>query len=299
MAKTVKLSITSDVAAGNLSDVFVASDPRTGMQKISQFLEGAAGGTIGVTAEVDVYSVDPTGSTNEVTCATVEAGDTLTVANIVIAAVDGRVQTTVTTVADVAGDLNDTYFTYQSRDSILIDNYVWYNVDDTGTDPEIADSTGWEVAIEADDTADAVAAATRAVLAGDATITVTGATDEVIIQAVSAGVADAAEDGVAGTGFGFVEDNAGANIQEDEFQIGTDAESGINLAQAINGSTACGQLFTAEADEEIVTLTTIETGEITSFITASGSGGLSVANATFQGGSNGTIASSKTYTLGR
>lgn len=72
----------------------------------------------------------------------------------------------VTTVADVASSLNDKYWpisvpaSFFDSAKLYKDYYVWYNVDSTGTDPEITDD-GIEVEINADDTALQVATKTR------------------------------------------------------------------------------------------------------------------------------------------
>ncbi len=72
----------------------------------------------------------------------------------------------VTTLAckdDVAGSLNDTYFfLYASQSNARF--YIWYNVDGTGTDPLIANSTGIEVPISVGDPKGIVANATQLIL---------------------------------------------------------------------------------------------------------------------------------------
>lgn len=72
----------------------------------------------------------------------------------------------ITTVADVASSLNDTYFFLESSG---VTYYVWINVDGAGTDPDVEGATGVEVEIEEDDNADAVALAVEAAI--DAAIT--------------------------------------------------------------------------------------------------------------------------------
>jgi hypothetical protein len=64
---------------------------------------------------------------------------------------------TITTVADVAGSLNDTYFLINGADEI--EYYVWFNVNSAGTDPVLPDKTGVEVALATGATANTVAAA--------------------------------------------------------------------------------------------------------------------------------------------
>ena len=85
--------------------------------------------------------------------------------------------TDVTAVADVGYVLNNKYFYVSSPTD---DYYVWYNVDSTGVDPEVATRTAVEVALTAGDTAEQVATKTKTVLdalggAGVFTVTVAGA----------------------------------------------------------------------------------------------------------------------------
>lgn len=69
----------------------------------------------------------------------------------------------VTFVADVAGSLNNTYWTlYSENDESLY--HVWYNVSGGGTDPAPAGSTGIEIPIETNDAKEIVKLATERVL---------------------------------------------------------------------------------------------------------------------------------------
>ena len=77
----------------------------------------------------------------------------------------GTVQETteVITNADVAGSLNNTYFILASTfDQVQF--YVWYNVNGTGIDPNIAGAIGIEIPILTNDSAAVIAAATRGFL---------------------------------------------------------------------------------------------------------------------------------------
>jgi len=74
----------------------------------------------------------------------------------------------VDTVADSSGSLGGKYFlisAYAGEGALFFtDYYVWYDVDDGSSDPEVADHTGIEVNISADDTADTVATSTETAL---------------------------------------------------------------------------------------------------------------------------------------
>ena len=66
-------------------------------------------------------------------------------------------------VADVAGSLNNKYFILRSSP----DNnpyYVWFNVDNTGTDPLVSGMIGIEINISANDTAGIISAAVGLVI---------------------------------------------------------------------------------------------------------------------------------------
>lgn len=122
---------------------------------------------------------------------------------------DNLLVNTITTVADVATSLNDTYWLLNTSG----DNYyIWYNVDGGGTDPAVADRTGIEVAIAEDDTADDVASATRTALSAATEVVVSGATDQVITTETVAGTIVPAEDGAAPTGFTFADNSPTASI---------------------------------------------------------------------------------------
>jgi hypothetical protein len=129
-------------------------------------------------------------------------GIRMTLPNPLTAAVVGAAeQTDITTVADVAGSLNDTYFLLDTPDSA--DYYVWFNVDAGGTDPAVAGRTGVEVAISAGDLDTVVATALQTALDAlpNMEATVLGAVVSVTNDAE--GPAPDATDGAAPTGFNF------------------------------------------------------------------------------------------------
>lgn len=101
-------------------------------------------------------------------------------------------------VADVATSLNDTYITFSST---AVDYYAWFNVDAGGTDPEVADMTGVEVAISEDDSADAVAAALAAAIDALPLIAAVAATDTVTVTNGADGAVEDADNGAASPGF--------------------------------------------------------------------------------------------------
>lgn len=110
--------------------------------------------------------------------------------------------TDVTTVADVAGSLNNKYF-YISAASDIRNYYVWYNVNAAGIDPAISGRLGIEVAIATGATANTVATATRAAINSNfPDFVASGGTNHVIITNANNGNTTNATDAGA-TGFGI------------------------------------------------------------------------------------------------
>jgi hypothetical protein len=117
--------------------------------------------------------------------------------------------TSVTTVADSAGSLNNTYW-YLS--DTTTDYYVWYNVSAGGTDPAVGGKTGIEVAITTGATDTAVATATKAALdAVSGAWTTAQSTNMLTITDQTAGAANDATDGAVPTGFTISVVTQGAN----------------------------------------------------------------------------------------
>lgn len=120
---------------------------------------------------------------------------------------------TITTVADVSGSLNSTFWTFNiaGNNNTGGNNsgyYVWYNINSAGTDPAPAGLTGIAVAGATGVTANNIAAATRtaiaaAVPASGNTVLVTGATNNIILTNTQYGAATAAANGTASPGFSY------------------------------------------------------------------------------------------------
>jgi hypothetical protein len=115
----------------------------------------------------------------------------------------------ITTVADVAGSLNDTYFLLSASG---VDYYVWFNVDSGGTDPALPGRTGVEVAIVEDDTADDVAAALEPAVEAIPGIASSVSTDEVTLTWADNDNAAQLEDGAVPTGFTFALDGGDGTL---------------------------------------------------------------------------------------
>lgn len=111
----------------------------------------------------------------------------------------------VTLVADVAGSLNSTFFTFNTAGD-LYPYYVWYNINSAGVDPAPAGRIGIMVAGATGASATTLATATRAAITAAVPaglVTVSGATTHVIITNNSPGLATAAANGTASPGFSY------------------------------------------------------------------------------------------------
>ncbi len=114
---------------------------------------------------------------------------------------------TITTVADVTGSLNSTFFLLSSINTVTgvqKNFYVWFNINGAGVDPAVSGRTGVQIVGATDASANTLATAIRAalnLLTGD--FVATGATNAVIVTNVNPGPVTAAVDGSAATGFGF------------------------------------------------------------------------------------------------
>ncbi len=113
---------------------------------------------------------------------------------------------TVDTVPDVTGSLNNTYFLLSDINPPNAKKlwYMWFNVNNAGTDPAVSGRSGIEVHLATNATANAVATAMRSALnALSSDFVASGSTSHVIITSVNAGASDPAQDGAQATGFTF------------------------------------------------------------------------------------------------
>jgi hypothetical protein len=142
---------------------------------------------------------------------------------------------TVTTVADSGGSLNSTWFKFYSATD-LQGFYVWYNINSAGVDPAPAGLTGIAVTGATGASANTLATATRTAIAANTAaasyVTVSGATNAIILTNTQYGACTAAADGTAATGFGFSTGTAGS--------FGTPATSGLTITLKQN-STVLGR----------------------------------------------------------
>jgi hypothetical protein len=204
---------------------------------------------------------------------------------------------TVTTVADTAGNLNNTFFLLSSVNTTTKAQknfYLWMD-NGTGVDPAIAGRTGIHVTYTDGDSANANATAIRAALnalTGD--FVATGAGAAVIITNVAFGLVTAAADGAVPTGFTFGAATPGvaSNLNNKYFYLNSANAGvkyvvymnvdGIGTAPVIAGYTAlstplvsgdtAAAVGTALATAVDATATFVATGTTTVTITNSASG---------------------------
>lgn len=95
---------------------------------------------------------------------------------------------TVDTVADVAGSLNNTYFFLFSANHSTVYT-VWFNIGTAGIDPKIPNTTSVEIAVASSATANAIATQMRSVIGALSDFGTGGATNQVIITNAATGTA--------------------------------------------------------------------------------------------------------------
>ena len=304
MATKTVITITSDQVEGTMRDVFISTNPTTAMNQTASYFDKLVSGAGSATLDIDVKAEERIAASGTFTCTSVAAGDTAVIEGSTITAVDKKEKTQITCVADNTSSLNDTYFTfYVQAATTPTAYYAWYNVNGAGTDPAVAAKTGIEVAIVEDDTADAVALATRTALSAalGATATIAGATDKVIIRnALTGSVTDAAN-GAASPGFTFTIQVQGGSIAADQFQItGSDSGDAAVLSTTINTQSALSGLVTSTSLNDAVTVTAVATGTSGNAITTTASGGIAAGAATLAGGAvNYNTTDSTSYAFGR
>lgn len=291
MSNRVNITITTDLAEGTLASSFSDASPNVSIAKMASFLRGMMGGQYAASISTSLNEGNSAYATGTLTCTSVASTNTAVINGTTITAVDKRETTQVTCVADVADSLNSKYFTFFSAlDATKY--YVWYDTG-TGVDPAVAAATGIHVVIATGATASAVALATRTAipLIAGADVTISGATDKVIIQNKAVGATTNAANGGASPGFSYSVTVPGGSVGAAEFQIGTDAVTASNLNDKVN--TLLTSVATSTVNSAIVTVTAASKGTGGNFITISGTGGVAAGAARLSGGT----ATSNSVTL--
>jgi len=116
--------------------------------------------------------------------------------------------TDVTTVADIAGSLNSTYFLISSR---TVDYYVWFDVAAAGVDPTIGGRTGLKVSLTTNDIKEKVALNTAAILESTGAFFVEFLTDDTVKVTVKKGGDVLSAPAVVTSGFTIIISQSGVN----------------------------------------------------------------------------------------
>ena len=118
---------------------------------------------------------------------------------------------TVTTVADVAGSLNSTFFLLSDAGNAH-NYYVWNNINSAGVDPAVAGRVGIQVASATGASANTIATNTRAAInaVSGISIVASGATNQVILTNSFPGTVTAAANGTASPGYSYSVGTAGS-----------------------------------------------------------------------------------------
>lgn len=162
----------------------------------------------------------------------------------------------ITFVADVAGSLNSTYFTFYTAGN-LVGYYVWFNINGAGVDPAVAGLTGIQVAGATGVTASVLAAAARtAIAAAVKDVFITGATTHVIINQNRVGSLTAAANGTASPGFSYSVTQAGSygqvsglvitinNGATQLYRIGVQSQTQPSLGGSVNTQCTAADVIT-------------------------------------------------------
>lgn len=298
MSNRATVVFTIDGTSGDLRDTFVNSNPDLAASNIANFMSGLVSGNKSASLSVKINTGDAVQASGELTCSSVAADDTAVINGVTLTAVDKREKTQVTCTGDTAGSLNNTYFVFHSANDAT-KYYMWYNVDDGGTDPAVANAIGVQVAISAGDNASTVASVSRAQFDPDfqSDFIETGATDKIVFQNVAVGsTTDAVDTG--STGFTISVQIQGGSVGADEFQISEDDDvTASNLADSVNADEDLAQFVSASANDDVATITAVGYGIQGNTITIAGTGGVSAGDSRLADGTEDTSATS--YGFGR
>lgn len=193
----------------------------------------------------------------------------------------------------VASNLLNSYFTFSSAGD-AVDFYMWYNVNGEGVDPAVADATGIEVEIDAAESANDVAAASRALFLASPLsehFDESGATDKIVFRNKLIGATTDAADGAAATGFDVTVQVQGGAVGASEVQLAaTDSLMATALGALINSHADLDGLVIAEVDADVITITASEDGVEGNSITLAGTGGITAGDTRLAGGTDANFA---------
>ena len=169
---------------------------------------GTAEPSHGASRSVEIYTVTTAMSANNVA---LEVQKALTSGTGYTTAL--REEATITTVADVAGSLNNKYFLINSANDVT-KFYVWFNVGGGGTDPLLAGRTGIPVAITSGESAISIATAVASQINAQADFSASSVGDIVTVLNAAGGATTNLTDGASpnNTNFTFLVTKQGATF---------------------------------------------------------------------------------------
>ena len=162
---------------------------------------------------------------------------------------------TVTTRADVSGDLNNDYFFLYEPDGTKY--HVWFDVDSGGADPDPGGSTAVEVDISADDTAGTIATAIASQVDGLAAFSASAVGNVITITNADNGYAPGPHEGV-GTSFTFAvttqgDEAADVGYVDGDIEI-SHSEDKVDITAHETGTNVLSQIRTGKQVELTVNL---------------------------------------------
>ena len=178
----------------------------------------------------------------------------------------------ITCVADSSSSLNNKYFLFYTTGGTK--NYAWFNVGGAGSDPAVSGGTANAVAISANASAATVATALAAVLTAVSGFDATSDGAVVTLVATTAGLAKAAHEGAAATGFTFEVNNYGDTAVDLGFCDGdisvSHEENYVDVTSHQTGSQILSQIPTGNSLTVSVTLKETAVSQLKKIILAEG-----------------------------
>ena len=191
--------------------------------------------------------------------------------NVIFGEDTAQVQT-ITTVADTAGSLNDTYFFITDSETTPTNYYVWFNINAGGTDPSLAGYTGVEVTAATGATAEAIATATASALDALGGFGAAATSNVVTVTHASTGYAPEAYDNDSGFAFAVTtqgDSEADVGFIEGDIEL-TVSEDMVDITTHQTGTNVLSQFRTGKQVEASITLKETTPNQLRRFFTKAG-----------------------------
>lgn len=156
----------------------------------------------------------------------------------------GSYQFTVTTVADVAGSLNNKYFLLNAAGNVER-YYVWFNVNAAGINPNIANRVPLQVNLSTNANANAVASAIAAIVNPLADFAAAAVGNVVTVTNSATGDADIARNGSGLGNPNFVFNNIGTGVPAGTVIDSIDSASQVTISNAVTATRILGNISVA------------------------------------------------------